>query len=102
MDEELKQNYNKIFNDIEMDAAMKDALISFVNTYEGKNEKETHELLVNIIKQLVDSEAMKIKADGYDKLVKLNDDYEGQLNDIIEAAQIAKGERRQVAPAVPN
>lgn len=102
MNEDLKQNYIKTFESIEMDAALKEALLSFVNTYDGNNEKETHTLLVNLIKVLVESEDMKIKAEGYDELVKLNEKYDEQLNDIVEAAQIVKGERRQIAPAVPS
>lgn len=61
-----------------------EALINFIEKYEGENTEEFGNLMAKTIVLLLEYEEARIKAEGYDKLSQIRGDFEKQMNVIKE------------------
>jgi hypothetical protein len=99
MDEQTKKTYIETINKFGIDDTFKQALVSFVESYDGKNTVELELLLIGLSQHLLKVEEIKIKADAFDKISAIKKARDERLSDINEAAEIIKDENR--VPLIP-
>lgn len=80
MDKTLKANYIALIQKIDIDQAIKDPLIDFIDTYDGTNIDDFKVFVMTTVLLLSKYSEIEVKAEAYDALADNNADYHDQLD----------------------
>jgi len=97
---EIKENYINLINKVNADQNLKNLLTEFIQTYNGTNEKEFHNAMLGIIKELIQNQELKIKAGGYDRLKIIQDNNEEYIEEIKDKLDEAEKHTKKPTPFI--
>lgn len=100
--EEYKNKLIKIIEEIKIEDSYKEPIINFINSYDGNDSEKFHNFNNHIIDLLCLIRKLKVKAEAYDALENLNDEYESSMENIKEEYEELKQGYLSPGPAVPT
>jgi hypothetical protein len=85
MNIDRKKDYIKLFNSLDIDSDFKEAVIGFIETYDGTQEDRFYLLLSQVILLITERNNLLIKATCFDELSENLKDFEDSTQAIKEA-----------------
>jgi hypothetical protein len=89
MIQETKNNFIEIIEKIKVSDEFKNPVIKFIKIYDGSNEYDFLAFCYTIVVILNKLNVLTVKADGYDDLKEIEDNYKNVLEELREAYKAA-------------
>lgn len=101
IEKSIKEKYFKLIENLNLDKEVAERIEKFINTYDGKNVKEFHLMMLSLMQILIQLNDLTIKARVFDQLENIKGEYDEELKKISEQFEEVTSNLIPPVPAVP-
>ncbi len=98
MDERYRQSLLSIIDNIPSEDPVVDYLSDFVASYNGTNISDFNTFVVGVIRYILENSEIEVKARTFDKLVKLEEDSNEEIEAITEELELLSNPEDPIIP----
>ena len=93
LSKDTKEKYIKLIKRAGSDSPAAESLIAFIESYQGEDTEQLGDLVGKIVILFLAYDDLKIRAEGFDKLLAIKGDFEKQMDVIKEEYRDLKNGR---------
>ncbi len=86
----LKEKYIEIIRSMDLEESLESVVVNFVEECGQENNQYFDLFMINLLPVLREHKRLKIKAEGYDKVLEINKDFERSIENLKKEHSIMK------------